>query len=159
MRSCRSWWRGLLLVAITLARGRTASTAPPAASSQSCGQPPCTFVAFGPQGFTRDAGGPQQETAAFSVANPAASFTLHVDSRFVASATVWLNGAVVLSPADFNANVRTLDRAVRLEAQNTLAVELRSRPGATLTAQVIGVDADAPVITYEERGGDPPNAN
>jgi hypothetical protein len=79
-----------------------------------------------------------------------------VVNQNVSSADVWVNGVPVLSPSDFNANVTTLDRPIRLELQNTISVELRSQPGASLVLEVVGVDNDPPTVTYTETP--PPNA-
>jgi hypothetical protein len=62
-----------------------------------------------------------------------------------------VNGAQVFGPSNFNPNVATLQKSVGLQrGSNTLSVELRSKPGASLTITVIGVDTDPPSIAYTE---------
>lgn len=57
----------------------------------------------------------------------------------ISSAVVSLNGVKILNPADFNQNVRTLERMITpLDATNTLAVTLRSNPGGFLVVQILG---------------------
>jgi hypothetical protein len=128
---------------------QSASTTPKYTSA-SCGKPVCTWNAFGPQTFTRQTGKPQAVSANFSVLNPTTQYTLAVQSDGVASAVISLNGAVIFGPADFNLSVTTLQRTVSVQRDNTITVELRGKPGSSLTLTVIGVDSDPPGINYTE---------
>ncbi len=90
-----------------------------------------TFVVFG-QDYKKTKTGPMTSTERFTVNKPGAGYTLRVFnggahglSTHVSSAVVSLNGRQILGPSDFNRNVRYLERAVRLEARNTIVVELR----------------------------------
>ena len=69
---------------------------------------------------------------------------------------VSLNGAQVFGPSDFDPNVTAMDRAVTLASNNAITVELRSKPGTSLTVTVIGVDNDPPSLA--EFATPPPNA-
>jgi Glucodextranase, domain B len=106
-----------------------------------------TFVAFGPQQYVRDNGAPSPRTTTFTVLDPTTTFTLRVDSKGVSSAIITLNGAEIFRPSDFNANVHLLTKPVTLLATNQLTVELRGKPGESLTLQFIGVDNVPPTIT------------
>jgi hypothetical protein len=106
---------------------------------------------FGPQTFVRETGKPQILTAAFPILNPSTQYTMLIQNHGVASAVISVNGAQVFGPSDFNPNVATLQKSVGLQrGSNTLSVELRSKPGASLTITVIGVDTDPPSIAYTE---------
>lgn len=105
-----------------------------------------SFVAFGPQTFTRS-GAPVTETRSFSVRNPSAQYTLRVRNARTASARVMLNGSQVLGPDAFNANVDLIEIPVTLNPDNALSVELRSAPGSSIVIEIDGVDDDAPTIS------------
>ena len=149
MRSSRSWL-GVVLAFGTIALTQTGSEAAPGTTTANCGSAPCTWVLFGPYIVTRETGEPRTVSASFSTSNPGAAYVLHVTNHQISSADVWVNGVRVLSPADFNPGVTTLDRPIHLSAENTIAAELRSQPGASLAIEVIGVDPDAPIVTYTE---------
>ncbi len=106
-----------------------------------------TFNAFGPKSYTRTTSAPITVTDTFSVLNPHTQYTLHVQNFGSSSALISVNGIQILSPSDFNPNVSVIDRPVTLQLNNTIAVQLRSAPGSSLTASIIGVDNDLPVIT------------
>lgn len=112
-----------------------------------CGRPVCTWLAFGPQTYTRGTGDPVTVTNTFSILNPNTQYTLHVQNSGVASAVISLNGVQVLGPSDFDPNVTTIDRAVDLKLNNEIDVQLRSKPGSSLTISIVGVDNDPPVIS------------
>jgi Glucodextranase, domain B len=111
---------------------------------------------FGPEKFIRQAGRPVKVTRAFAVIQPAPG---HAVLRIVndgATGAIWINGQQVLGPADFNRSAAAgsrLERRVRLVAgPNEIAVELRGRPGTSLTAEIVavadgGADTTPPVIT------------
>src|SRR3989442_6991482 len=149
---------GVVLFVSLIALTHSASTAPRlrGITGGNCGAPVCTWIAFGPYTVTRETGAPPTMDTSFSVANPHTAYTLHAVNEHVSSAEVWVNGVPVLSPSDFNANVTTIDRPIQLELQNTISVELRSQPGASLVLEVVGVDNDPPTVTYTERP--PPNS-
>ena len=52
--------------------------------------------------------------------------------ELVSSSTVTLNGTEILGPNDFNQNVAYLEVPVALQAQNTLSVEVRGKPGGAM---------------------------
>jgi hypothetical protein len=87
---------------------------------------------FGPKPFAQGYGGPVRLSETLSVPTFVhGPFTLSVKNgtskgtNRVSSATVLLNGAIVLAPADFNANVSSLERRVQLLPLNLLQVEIR----------------------------------
>jgi hypothetical protein len=106
-----------------------------------------TFTAFGPQKYTRATGAPVTVSNSFTILNPNTQYTLHVDNSGVSSAVISVNGTQILGPSDFNPNVASIDRAVTLNLNNEIDVQLRGQPGTSLTVSVIGVDNDPPVIT------------
>jgi Glucodextranase, domain B len=111
-----------------------------------CGKTVCTWNAFGPATYIRRTGQPVNSTSTLSVLNPNTQYTLHVVSDGVASAVISINGSPVFNPSDFNPGVSSLDRPVSLLSDNTVSVELRSRPGSSLTITIIGVDQDSPSV-------------
>lgn len=114
-----------------------------------------TFSAFGPKVYVRQTGAPVTVTDSFTVLNPNTQYTLHLvngglqddTADFVSSATVKVNGVLVIAPQDLNQNTTTVDRPVQLQANNTIAVELHGRPGGQVSIQFLGVDNDPPTIT------------
>lgn len=142
-------WLLVLILVSTVGWAGTASIAP-AFTTTTCGQPVCTWTPFGPSTYIRGTGAPVTVTSTFAILNPNSQYTLHIVSDGVASALIWVNGTQVVSPSDFNPNVTTLDRAVTLQPSNQIAVQLRSKPGSSLTVSIIGVDNDAPTITDSE---------
>ena len=105
-----------------------------------------TFTVFGPTRYVRTTGVPQSVTAQFSVLNPATDFVLRVDTDGVASATIAINGAEVVSPSRFNDHPGRIETPILAGVLNALSVELRGAPGGTLTITVIGADGQAPEI-------------
>ena len=144
---------GAVLFVTLAALAQTASTAPAVVTTGTCSVTPCTWIAFGPYTATRGTGAPVTVSESFSVANPNAVYMLRATNNQVSSANVWLNGASILTPSDFNRNVSRIDRAIQLRQQNTIAVELRSQPGASLVLEIIGVDTDPPEIAHNETPG------
>jgi len=114
-----------------------------------------TFSSFGPKTYVRQTGTPVTITDTFNVRNPNTQYTLHLvngglqddTADFVSSATVKVNGVLIVAPQDLNQNTTTLDRAVQLQANNTMDVELHGKPGGQVAIQFIGVDNDPPTIT------------
>src|SRR2546426_7423769 len=106
-----------------------------------------TFVAFGPVQYVRDNGKPDAVNRTFAILDPTTTYTLRIDSNKVSSALVTLNGVTIFKESDFNANVSLLTKPVTLRATNQLTVELRGKPGESLTLQIMGVDDVPPTIT------------
>lgn len=120
----------VVLSGITFGQAPSAS-ASPTITTATCGKPVCTWNALGPITYTRSAGKPETVNNSFSVLNPTAQFTLHIDNNGVSSAVVTINGTQVLGPSDFDPNVTSLDRAVTLAANDTIQVQLRGKPGTS----------------------------
>jgi hypothetical protein len=109
------------------------------------------FTAFGPENYA----GKGETTKTFSILNPAAAYTLHIDNggasgqyAKVSSGVITLNGTQVVKPSDFNQTVTVIEKPLTLLENNTLAVDLRSNPDSGITLHVIGEDGDPPTITY-----------
>lgn len=112
------------------------------------------FLAYGPADFVRSAGKPAPDLRNFSLPNTQTEYRLQIfngglNSQFAgaSSAVVTVNGRQIASPADFNQNVRLIERALIPATENSLAVELRSAPKTGLTLRVVGVDTQPPTIT------------
>src|SRR5947209_4009345 len=133
---------------------QTASTSPTLVTA-TCGLAVCTWNAFGPTVYTRVTGKLQTVSNTFSVLNPDTHYTLHIDNHGVSSAVISVNGTQIFGPNDFDPHVAVLDRAVTLTSKNTVTVELRGKPEASLAITVIGVDNDPPSIL--ELVAPPPN--
>ena len=110
----------------------------------------CPECVFGPQTYTRANGKPQTETTEFA-GNPAASYIIDIDDGGSqgANATVTLNGVALFGPgtSDVGGHLR---RAVTLLATNTIEVQLRGKPGSTLTVFILRETSDvsaAAVVT------------
>src|SRR5712691_3988602 len=122
-----------------------------------------TFVARLPESFVRATGAPTAVDRAFTVLDPTTTFTLVIhngglNNEFprISSAVVSVNGTEVAGPRDFNQQVSVIQKAVTLQATNTLTVELRSGPGSGFTLEILGVDNVPPTITAS--ADRPPNA-
>lgn len=58
----------------------------------------------------------------------------------ISSAVILVNGQQVLGPDDFNQNIYHIEAPVSLAENNSISVELRSKPGSYLTVQIIQED-------------------
>ena len=95
---------------------------------------------FGPKQYTRSAGKPQTITDTFAAVPGEGRLIIEngtgdQGSR-VRSAVVLLNGTEVFGPPDFNPHVAHLEKTVTLLDTNTIAVELRGKPGTFFTLRV-----------------------
>ena len=101
-----------------------------------------TVGAFGPEKFVRGTGAPQRFTRSFALPPGAdGRCTLAVqngdgDKTRVTGATLTLNGAVAVGPAEFLKPVSRIEKAVTLKPQNALTVYLASKPGSFLVVSV-----------------------
>lgn len=106
---------------------------------------------FGPRTYTRGAGKPVAAKATFTVNGPTGLYTLRVVNHGVTSAVITLNGRKIFEPGDFTRNEPLLEeRVTPRDGVNEIIVELRSRPGSSLTVEVTGdsaTDTTPPTIT------------
>lgn len=105
---------------------------------------------YGPQTFTRTSGEPQSITRTFSLPNPGGEYTLIIengatDGNRVSSAVVGLNGVIIAGPDEFNQKVSRIIKSVLLGQTNTLDIEIRSKPGSSLT---ISIDTGGPSVVF-----------
>jgi len=93
----------------------------------------CTFgPANGPFVLSRDRGKPVWDSRSWSSCG--GSGVLQVSTDHVASAFVYLNGELILTPSDFNAHQSQVEVPVELVAgENDLEVQLRGAPGSEAT--------------------------
>lgn len=107
------------------------------------------FRVFGPEDFIRSRKGPATEARQFPVQYPGASnFTLHIfyagqGSNPVRNALVKVNGQKVVTPDEFNRNVRYIKKPITLSEANSLSVKLRGKPGSGIRV-VITAQNDEP---------------
>jgi len=105
--------------------------------------PTVTFakdLVFGPVTFQRGTGAPTVFNLSFSAPEPSRGFIFKVynggpeDTTYerVSSSTITLNGVQILGPSNFDQNVTYLEVPVALQAQNTLNVEVRGKPGGAV---------------------------
>jgi hypothetical protein len=95
--------------------------------------PPCVFAPVGqPITRTRDTGPPAWQDIAWTSCGGSGTLTLATGST--SSALVYLNGALLLGPADFPLPGGATELPINLLAgTNTLAIQLRGEPGSTVT--------------------------
>jgi RHS repeat-associated protein len=97
-------------------------------------------VVFGPQTYVRGTDQPVTITKTFRVDSITSPFRLRVTNHGVTSAAISINGREVFGPEDFIGQEKDgtlLERPVALSAgDNTIAVELRSKPGTSLSVQI-----------------------
>jgi 6-phosphogluconolactonase (cycloisomerase 2 family) len=99
---------------------------------------------FGPKTYTRTTGRPNSFQENFTATNISSSFTLIVQNGEGENRSngvrITLNGVEVLGPGDFNPSTDSIRRSVTLLENNTLTVELRSRPGSFITVSLVRDD-------------------
>jgi hypothetical protein len=122
------------------------------------------FTVFGPQEFTRNRKGPATVTVNFSVLSPGSFYVVRVFNgdtdgsarNRVSSAVIAINGIDVIGPEAFNQQTSFIERGVELLQDNELTVELRGKPGGTITIEIVGIDNEPPTIVAVV--SPPPNA-
>jgi len=99
--------------------------------------PTCRYgPADEPWVFTRGRGAPVTETKTWDSCGGPGTMQLTLDH--VSSALVYLNGVLVLGPDAFDANVTEIGVPVELLAgENQLQVELRGKPGSSLSVSFV----------------------
>ena len=100
------------------------------------------LLVFGPQIYTRSPGEPQKIVKTFSVKNPQGKFTLHIQSverrpGKMGSAVIELNGVQVIGPAEFQKDVVTITKPIKLQKQNKVAVEVQSEPETWVMVSIL----------------------
>lgn len=97
-------------------------------------------LVFGPVTCQRGTGAPTVFNYSFTAPESPRGFIFKVynggleDTIYeqVSSSTITLNGVQILGPSTFNQNVTYLEVPVALQAQNSLSVEVRGKPGGAL---------------------------
>lgn len=103
-------------------------------------------LVMGPMTFTREKGKPVTETVPFTAAGGRAILKLSNDD--VSSATVLINGMVVLDRFSFSRKRHDLREKIQLvEGENRLTVTLQSQPGSRITIEIVRM---AVLVTPEE---------
>lgn len=93
-------------------------------------------LVMGPMTFTREKGKPVTETVPFTAAGGRAILKLSNDD--VSSATVSINGMVVLDRFSFSRKRHDLREKIQLvEGENRLTVTLQSQPGSRITIEIV----------------------
>lgn len=108
-------------------------------------------VLFGPVTTLRETGKPTNVSYTFprlpGFAGPYRLIVTNGDNEGrarISSALIYLNGALVLSPSNLNQNIGQVSSQVGLLESNTLAVQLRSKPGSFLKVSIVGQKVDLP---------------
>jgi len=111
-----------------------------------------TVSVFGPRKYLRTSGKPVVALDRFSAV--AGKATLNVvngeadGGNRVSSAVITLNGKSVFKTMDFNQNVYRLTASVDLDRQNSLAVQLESKPGSYLTVEIVTEGQNTPPVAH-----------
>lgn len=116
-----------------------------------------TFSVTAPQLFVRGTGAPQTATTQFTAAYPGTAYTLQVFNgglendtyELVSSSQVKLNGVTVISPNELNQTTPYLEKPLALAASNSIAVEVRGKPGGAIVINIVGTDNELPTITAQ----------
>ncbi|HUP87828.1 MAG TPA: hypothetical protein VM100_00605 [Longimicrobiales bacterium] len=93
---------------------------------------------FGPERFLRTTGKPDEYARTINTNGFTESFTLHVRSSQVASATVSVNGNALLTSKDFSQQRSSYDIAFTAAGSIVLNVALASAPGSYLEMSIDG---------------------
>ena len=105
---------------------------------------------FGPKEFLRTTGKPNVYTDTFSAAPLEGKLSIkngdEDGEHRISSALISVNGEQVFRPNDFNQQVYRLEAPVNLAEDNSIRVELRSKPGSYLTVQVTRKE-ESPTVT------------
>ncbi len=117
--------------------------------------PSLADTVFGPETFQRGKGKPATVTTSFSVPNAVTNPILRIQVDQIASAVITLNGTQVFGPSHFNRTVTLLETPVNLLSENELGVELRGKPGGSITVEITADAAGPPraVATIPPEGG------
>jgi hypothetical protein len=111
------------------------------------------FKAFGNKDYEREKGKPQIITDSFSIDNLNTEYFLraynggldHSEDLLVSSVIIYINDIQVVGPNNFNQNVFYLENPIINQlalGDNTIAVEVRSKPGCLLTINITGICTD-----------------
>ena len=116
------------------------------------------LLVFGPQIYTRSTEKPQKIVKTFSVQNPGKKFTLSVQGvelspGKMAGTVIELNGVQVVGPNEFSKDVTTVRKAVKLQKQNKIAVEVQSEPGTWVGVSILGPERPSVKSMIGPKGG------
>lgn len=112
---------------------------------------------FGPEFFIRDKEKPQRIVKTFSVRNLNQRFTLSVQDgerekgRDI-SAAIYINGARVVSPDEFDGNFKIIARPIKLQQHNKITVELGSKPETSIIVSITGSEEQSVTGTISPEG-------
>jgi hypothetical protein len=98
---------------------------------------------WGPEVFVRGTGQPVTDTMYFSVPDSTWQYTIVVQNGVpsgirVGSATIRINGEVIVGPNEFNQDVSEIRKPIQLRKENEITVRLTSKPGGTITVAIYG---------------------
>lgn len=111
---------------------------------------------FGPKQYLRTTGSPNVYSDTFSaIQGQGVLIVRNGDAdggHRVTSAEVLVNGEQIFGPSDFKKHVYHMEAAVNLAENNSITVEVRSKPGSYLTIELIE-DIDPPTATISADPG------
>jgi len=71
----------------------------------------------------------------------------------ISSAIIKINGVQIFGTSDFNQNVQFMERTTNLQEENSISIELRSKPGSFLIIQIDqDIEADAAMVIGNSGG-------
>ncbi|HZR31499.1 MAG TPA: hypothetical protein VFA76_06565 [Terriglobales bacterium] len=102
---------------------------------------------FGPKVYVRSKQGPTAKSDNFSVKDQGRAYSLRVvngsgerSNDWASDAQISINGVVVVKQGEFNEHKRKIDKHLRLQKSNTVAVQLGTKVGGTFTLQILDGD-------------------
>ncbi len=118
-----------------------------------------TTVVYEPHKFTREIAKPATSSDSFEACDPKGSFRLIVENgdakgkNRISSGVISINGTPLVTQNDFNGKASRIEKVIHnISAENSMVVELKSKPWSFVTVSVEGI-----MSCLEIQITDPPN--
>lgn len=110
---------------------------------------------WGPEVFVRGTGQPVTDTMYFSVPDSTWQYTIVVQNGVpsgikVSSATITIDGIVIIGPNEFNQQVSEIRKPIHLRRDNVITVRVAGKPGGAITVAIYGPSS---AVTITPQGG------
>ncbi len=110
---------------------------------------------FGPQKYTRNSGAPDLFSDTFKAYPGIGRMVVKNGNQIgekrivdaISSAEILVNGVQIFGPNDFNQKVYLLEAQLILAAENSVTVELASKPGSYISVEILA-DLDPPAVSF-----------